>query len=89
MSQLKSWSGKGIWDAKEAKARRKRFLSNTSPAPGGSMFAYLDNSGRWCAELDHEGCKAQCIRQGTDTYKYFEGSTEEYCDGKPWTIVKL
>ena len=79
---MKSYSGKGIFDAKLARERRK--AGSQPPRCPAYNFVYDDGSGRigWQMERD----MTICLARAHSTIRSFEGSAEEWLDGKPETI---
>ncbi len=79
---MKSYSGKGIFNAIEAKSRRKRFDSPRFKDLCRGVVT-LSNGHR---QLDNteSGCRELAISEGTFEYDWFDGSLEEWLDGKPF-----
>ena len=79
---MKSYSGKGIFDAKEAKSRRKWF--DSKHWRGLCRGVVRMNGGMGQLEATEEGCRALAIAESTLEYDWFDGSLEEWLDGKPF-----
>lgn len=79
---MKSYSGKGIFDAKEARSRRK--WMDSSRWRGLCRGVVKTSAGHGQLEATEEGCRELAIAEGTFEYLWFDGSLEEWADGKPF-----
>ena len=84
---MKSYSGKGIFDPKEAKSRRKWMDSNRWN--GLCRGVVRIDGGHGQLEATEEGCRALAIAESTFEYLWFDGSLEEWMDGKPFETRKV
>ena len=84
---MKSYSGKGIFDAKEARSRRRWF---DSPRFGGLCRGVVRlETGMGQLEATELGCRELAMAEGTFEYDWFDGSLEEWLDGKPFETRKV
>ena len=79
---MKSYSGKGIFDEREAKFRRKWFDSKSWRGLCRGVVRIEGGHGQ--LEATEEGCRALAIAESTFEYNWFDGSLEEWLDGKPF-----
>jgi len=79
---MKAFSAHGIYDEKSARLRRKE----RHPNPCG---AYLRSDHTWQLEQNPFFARELCMAEGTFEYRTWEGSLEEYLDGKPYTVVNV
>lgn len=83
---MKSYSGT-IYDAREARARRKAGL----PKHGFGASYQMKNPETlelyWQAEQDIDMARCLSMTVGTGLYRYFPYSAEEWLDGRPWVIL--
>ena len=79
---MKAHSSHGIYDAKLARERRKE----RNPRP---CNAYLKSDGTWQLEQDELFCRELCISEGTLQFRSWEGSLEDYMDGKHYLVIHV
>lgn len=79
---MKAYSGHGIYDEKLARKRRKE----KHPNPCG---AYLRSDHTWQLEQNSFFARECCIAEGTFEYRIWEGSLEDYLDGKPYIVASV
>lgn len=78
---MKSYSGKGIFDSREARSRRKQFDSKNWR--GLCRGAVALSNGNHQLDDTEAGCRALAVAESTFEYTWFDGSLEEWLDGKP------
>jgi hypothetical protein len=83
---MKSYSGKGIFNAKDARSRRgpkARFCRGyyQVEGPDGRIFGQLDN--------DRLSIVESALANNASCYFWFNGSMEEWMDGYPFEKVEL
>lgn len=84
---MRSYSGQGIFNAIEAKSRRKRF---DSPGFNGLCRGVVKlSAGHGQLEATESGCRELAIAEGTYEYDWFDGSLEEWLDGKPFMTRRV
>ena len=84
---MKSYSGKGVFDSKEAKSRRKWF---DGPRWNGLCRGVVRiNGGMGQLEATEEGCRMLATAEATFEYQWFDGSLEEWLDGKPFETRRV
>lgn len=79
---MKSYSGKGIFNATEAKSRRKWF--DSKGFNGLCRGVVKLSAGHGQLEATEAGCRELAVAEGTYEYDWFDGSLEEWLDGKPY-----
>ena len=84
---MKSYSGKGIFNAIEAKSRRKWFDSPRFKDLCRGVVTLA--CGHRQLEATESGCRELAIAEGTYEYDWFDGSLEEWLDGKPFETRKV
>jgi hypothetical protein len=84
---MKSYSGKGIFDEREAKSRRKWF--DSKHWRGLCRGVVRMDGGHGQLEATEEGCRMLATAEATFEYQWFDGSLEEWLDGKPFETRKV
>ena len=79
---MKAYSQHGIYDAKLARIRRKE----RNPS---FCSAYLRADGTWQLDRDPMVCRECCIAEGTFQFRSWEGSLEDYLDGKHYLVIHV
>ena len=79
---MKAYSAHGIWDEKLARQRRKE----KHPNP---CNAYQRSDNTWQLETNEEFCRECCIAENTFKFRSWEGSLEDYLDGKPYLFIHV
>jgi len=84
---MKSYSGKGIFDEREARSRRKWF--DSKHWRGLCRGVVRIDGGHGQLEATEDACRVLAIAESTFEYEWFDGSLEEWLDGKPSEIRKV
>ena len=84
---MKSYSGQGIFDECEAKSRRKWFDSKHWRGLCRGVVKIQGDHGQ--LEATEEGCRMLAVAEATFEYDWFDGSLEEWLDGKPFETRKV
>lgn len=78
--------GTKIHDAATARERRKAGMPRHSVPCAYEVHNLHTDDFYWQAERDADVALEMAQTVGTGRYRVFEGSMEDWMDGKPWTI---